>query len=192
MRIILSNYFEDAEKKYSDKDVADYINDSYNQSVIEYVAEYMAIEVEDVEQDDIDEVFNELRELWVDDNIQDMTEQLFQFFDNQTVLFVGTVGLWDGNFSGGAIGDFKELFYKALKDCGYYRVYEDKEHMFVEGTHHDGTNSFEVKVLTEKGEDYYEGWYYGTNKRLENLTEQQVHKNIYESYSKLPHFCKYY
>ena len=114
-------------------------------------------------------------------------EQLFDFFANNDVIFFGNVGLWHGNYDGGDIGDFETLFYKALKDCAYFRITDKNGHLYISGDHHDGHVSFEVRVLTDKGREYYDNWDYSYN---DKRTEQYVHNQIIKRYSKLPHYSK--
>lgn len=43
------------------------------------------------------------------------------------------------------------MFYKAMTDCDYFRIYDENGHMYLTCSHHDGTNHFEIKIVTEKG-----------------------------------------
>ena len=60
------------------------------------------------------------------------------------------------------------------------------EYLYLDCTHHDGTNSYEIKKLTDKGIAYlsnYENNWDGTR------SLQYVHDKIMESYSVLPNFA---
>ena len=116
-------------------------------------------------------------------------EQLKEFFNGKTVGFFGEVGLWHGTYKAGKIGDFENLYYKAIRDCDYIKIYDENGHLYLTCSHHDGTNCFEIKVVTDKGKDYLENWeydYYINDKR----TEEYVHNQIYKRYSKLPRFAE--
>lgn len=111
--------------------------------------------------------------------------ELKNFFEGKTVIFLGMVGLWTGCAPAGEVGDFKELFNSAIKDCDYVKFYDENGHLSLKCSHHDGTNVFEIKVLTEKGIDYLDRWQYG----YDNRTEESVHYQIFKRYSTVPNFA---
>jgi hypothetical protein len=57
----------------------------------------------------------------------------------------------------------------------------------VTASHHDGTNCFDLKVLTERGEILYDGWDFNYRTKFGNLTEYQILDKIWNDrhYSKL-------
>ena len=115
--------------------------------------------------------------------------ELRNFFNGKTVGFFGEVGLWHGTYRAGKIGDFETLYYKAIQDCDYVKIYDENGHLYLTCSHHDGTNCFEIKEVTDKGREYLENWeydYYINDKR----TEEYVHNQIYKRYSKLPRFAE--
>lgn len=114
---------------------------------------------------------------------------LKDFFQGKTVGFFGEVGLWHGTYKAGKIGDFEQLFWRAIEDCDYFKFYDENGHLYFTCSHHDGTNHFEIKELTKKGREYlsnFEDWYFVNDKR----TEEYVHDQIYKRYSKLPRFAE--
>lgn len=116
-------------------------------------------------------------------------DELKKFFQGKTVGFFGEVGLWHGTYKAGKIGDFEQLFWRAIEDCDYFKFYDENGHLYFTCTHHDGTNHFEIKELTKKGREYlsnFEDWYFVNDKR----TEEYVHDQIYKRYSKLPRFAE--
>lgn len=137
---------------------------------------------EDITDNMLYEWRNESADLWWEDE----KAMLEDFFCNKKVIFFGTFGTWRGNYSGARIGDFWELFYKAIKDCDYIKLWDENGKFFIKSSHHDGTNIVEVKVLKDGAEDYYDRWSYGTD----NRTEDQVYKQIVKRYSILPHYAK--
>lgn len=115
-------------------------------------------------------------------------DMMKDFFAGKDVIFFGSVGRWDGTHDGGKIGDFESLYQSAITDCAYIKIYDKAGHFYIECSHHDGTNSFEVKELTAKGREYFDNWQYGSwnDKR----SERYIHDQIIRRYSKLPRYAK--
>lgn len=113
-------------------------------------------------------------------------ERLTDFFNGKTVGFFGEVGLWHGTYKAGKIGEFWRLFNNAISDCDYIKLYDENGHMYLTCSHHDGTNHFEIKVLTGKGIEYIDRWEDNWN---DKRSEQHCHNQIYEKYSKIPEFA---
>ena len=101
-------------------------------------------------------------------------------------LTIGEVGLWHGVYKAGKIGDFENLWYKAIKDCDYIKVYDENGHLYLTCSHHDGTCHFEIKEITPKGREYLDRWEWGDD----NRTEEYTHNQIYKRYSKLPRYAE--
>lgn len=124
------------------------------------------------------------------DNWECAEIELKRFFsDKYKCIIFGTVGRWDGTFAAGTIfdgDDFIDTLYKGLKDCGYISITDENGHLYISGTHHDGTVSYEVKILTDKGMKYFENWEYDWG---DKRTEQYVHNQIVKRYSVLPRFA---
>ena len=151
---------------------------------------------------DFEEIKSDLSEMYPDkeitdvmvwDNInllediyyKDMEMELENIFGNNKIIALGTCGTWRGNHSAAKIfNDFQHALRTCTKDCDYIKVEYDKRHIYVTATHHDGTNSFELKILTEKGEMYYDNWCYGNDNKK---TEYDILNTIFNSskYSKL-------
>lgn len=171
-RIIYNNY--DLDESYPDEDM------------IELAIENgMAEDEEDVTESMIDDL------RWDCDAIDWETtkRELANFFKNQTVIFFGTLGLWDGPTAGGKTGKFEDLLMSAIQSCVYVKIYEKNGRMFLECSHHDGTNEFEIRIVTENGLKYLEHWEYGPiiDRRR---TLKDVHTQIVKRYSKRPDYCK--
>lgn len=108
-----------------------------------------------------------------------------------SVLVTGTCGTWRGNFAGGKVFSESDLYKnedsllehilnKAGKDCNYFKIgLNEQGNMFIQCSHHDGTNYYEVKNLTDKGWQAYDDWNYGI--RFKNVTEQEMHEKLYNS-----------
>lgn len=119
-------------------------------------------------------------------NFWEEYERLKEFFDGEHCILMGAVGLWNGNYAAGTIfTNFDEMYRKATRDCDSVKIWDENGHLYLECSHHDGTNCFEIKIMTKKGIEYYENWEYGNDKR----TEAYVHGQIMKRYSRLPHFA---
>jgi len=109
--------------------------------------------------------------------------ELRKFFDPHYWILQGSFGLWYGRPRGGFVFDsFKELC-KAWSDCDYIRLYDENGHFYIDAAHHDGTNCFEVKRLTDKGKEYVDSHQWDP--------DEDVHDVVFNSnfYSTLPHYA---
>ena len=59
------------------------------------------------------------------ENFDNIFQEIKNWADNNQVLFIGSVGRWNGTFAGSAIGDFSTLFTEAIKDCDYFKIWEE-------------------------------------------------------------------
>lgn len=53
-------------------------------------------------------------------------------------------------------------------------------------SHHDGTNLFEIKKMTDANVKYFERW---EQTLFDKRSQEYVHDKIMEKYSTLPHFA---
>lgn len=164
-RIIFDNY-----------DMESYFNDA---------RECLAESGEDFTEDEVENCAYDI----LDMDFHMALEELDNFFEDKEIICFGSIGRWNGVYRGGKIfGDFKDAFYSMIKDCWYYKIYDENGHLFVHCTHHDGSCTFEIKILNDKGVDYYRNWnewVIPSDKR----TEQEVHNQIIKRYSVLPNFA---
>ena len=116
-------------------------------------------------------------------------ENLEEFFRNGNKwILVGSVGRWDGIYRAGTIFDtFDDFFYKAADDCHYWHFYDENGHLYLTCSHHDGTCHYEIKEVTDKGQQYLENWEDNWN---DKRTEEYVHTQIFNKYSRLPRFAE--
>ena len=121
-------------------------------------------------------------------NWQDEEERLKEFFDDgSTWILQGYSGRWNGTHKGGYIfTDFMDMFRKATTDCDYVHLYDENGHFYLKCSHHDGTNLYEIKKVTEKGINYIDRW---ENDWNDKRTEEYIHDRVMERYSTLPHFA---
>lgn len=96
-----------------------------------------------------------------------------------------------GSGEGGMVIDtpmksFQDFISKIGKDCDYFKIGWDKVrgNLKVICTHHDGTNFYEVKELTESGARAYQDWSYSS--RFTDLSRRGITEKIWNSktYSK--------
>ena len=116
----------------------------------------------------------------------DISYELKRFFDKGDAwLLVGTLGLWDGKCKGGYIFNTYDEFLDCLKDCECWEIVDDKGHLYVKGSHHDGTNFYEVKRVSDFGYEWYSNhvWY---------MHEEELHTKMWNNnfMTSLPHFAK--
>ncbi len=174
--ILFSNYF--------------FENDEFGKDHYDYAREYLFTEYAEDEgwesEDDIpdervtEEVYQQSEWDWEDFKVE------FEHFLKESTngfLLVGTCGCWDGTYDGGCyVNKFDDL-YKFWDHCEYIKVYDEGGHLYIEASHHDGTNYAELKELTCKGSNYADNHRYDS--------DQEVHDKLWNSnfYTRLPHYA---
>ena len=115
--------------------------------------------------------------------------ELEKFFKNGNKwILVGSVGRWDGIYRAGTLFDtFDDFFYEAAQDCQYWKFYDENGHLYLTCSHHDGTCHYEIKEVTDEGQRYYENW---EDNWDDKRTEEYVHTQIFNKYSRLPRFAE--
>ena len=96
------------------------------------------------------------------------------------MLAKGSVGRWNGSYEGGKIiNTFRELL-DLFEDCDYIKFEDENGHLYVTGSHQDGSIYIEVKELTQKGEDYADRHEY-------DMSDRNLHEKLWNSsnYSRL-------
>lgn len=142
------------------------------------------------EEDITDDMIWEERDFLSNLDWEDEKARLEDFFlnkGNKWMLF-GEVGRWNGVFKAGTLFEtFDDFFYKATKDCNYIHFYDENGHLYLTCSHHDGTCHYEIKEVTDKGIDYLERWEEDWD---DKRTEEYVHTQIFNRYSRLPRFAE--
>jgi len=109
--------------------------------------------------------------------------ELKKFIDKDYFLIVGTFGSWRGALpSGKLVRSYNDLS-GAWRQCDYINIYDENGHLYIECSHHDGTNHYEVKRLTTKGYEYLQnGW---------REHDQKAHEIAFNNnlFSALPHYA---
>ncbi len=145
---------------------------------------------EEIPESEIWEEVANMEQIWFDDERTMMEE----FFSGKTLLVCGSVGRWNGRFAAGKVIEYDDLW-KCWSDCDYIGIYDEGGHFYIKASHHDGTNIYEVKVLTEKGAELYSDWDYGwSGSRWDQLglSEREVHERLWKNakYSHIPHYAR--
>lgn len=126
-----------------------------------------------------DEIWQE----WYDQNERDWDdiEGEVRYHDERgSYLIIASLGLWNGRFDGGKIID--GYLHEAIRECfeDYNRVYWQDKNLKIEATHHDGTNHFIIKKLTDRGIEFYNNHYYDYDDRT---MHQKLFKDAHYSHS---------
>lgn len=164
-----------------------YNADDYREGAIENLMENCGYNsIEDIPEAEIWDEIAEMQSYYFDDE----EERMRDFFRWKKLLVCGSVGRWNGDFAAGKVIDYDDLW-KCWADCDYISIYDEGGHFYIKASHHDGTNLFEVKVLTEKGAELFERWDYDWN-IWENLNEREVHERLWKNakYSHIPHYAR--
>ena len=110
-------------------------------------------------------------------------DRMREFFKDGTWLLTGTVGRWNGRFDAGTVfTSFNDMHSKATTDCDYVSYYDENGHLYLDCSHHDGTNCFEIRKLTKKGEEFFK-------RNEDNYWPRELHEILKKRYSVLPHYA---
>lgn len=146
-----------------------------------------------LEDHEPDEITDEMiwNEIYFQDrcNWEDEHERLKGWICGYHFMIRGHVGRWNGRHAAGHVfKEFDEIFYKAVQDCDYWKIWDENGHLYLQCSHHDGTNIFEIKRITEKAVAMLDEWSYNIK---DTRTEQEMHDIIWNCnfFSGLPHFA---
>ena len=105
-------------------------------------------------------------------------------FKSDYFLLTGYCGTWHGNMEGGKfINTLPELL-SVMQHLDDFRIIDRKGHFIIEGSHHDGSDRYELKRLTHKGYLLADSNYFAKDRQLHNTI---MNTNFY---SALPKFAK--
>lgn len=115
---------------------------------------------------------------------------LKRFFNHSGYWMLrGECGRWDGSYGAGYVfTDFDDMFYKATESCDYIKIWDENGHFYLQCSHHDGTNFYEIKRITDRAYDIIDNWAHNWN---DDRSEEQMHDIVWNSnfYSSLPHYA---
>lgn len=101
-----------------------------------------------------------------------------EFFENnhgkKKYVTCGTVGRWNDPAAGGAIREgLVPIIRGALKDCDEFKIEFVRGILKITGHHHDGTNVFYVREMTERGVAFEE--------RNRFMDDRTLHNKLFKS-----------
>ena len=81
-------------------------------------------------------------------------DTLHDIFGDDIVIAMGKAGTWRGRFEcGKKFSDIDKAISACVKDCDYVKVVQLGNGIVeITSTHHDGTNTFSIKSVSERGE----------------------------------------
>ena len=145
-----------------------YNTDEYEEDCREWLIENGNTDPSD--EDIMGEIQFRLDTLW-----DDVKHEMDNAFRGKRFLAVGICERWDGKHSGGFIfSNFDELI-NHFSDCGYFKIWDENGKLFLEASHHDGTDCIEIKRITSTGEQYYNNW---RNAVSDHRTEREIHSRM--------------
>lgn len=106
----------------------------------------------------------------------DLVQLLSKMFDQHTYIIVGTCGRWDGRYRRGRIITRYADLSRMLDHLDYLRIYEDDNgDLHIDGEHHDGSDDYHIRRLTQQGDELLQ------ENNFE--TERELHYELFENYS---------
>lgn len=113
---------------------------------------------------------------------EDIKLELKILFKSDYFLLTGYCGTWHGNMQGGKfINDLSELL-SVLKHLDDLRIIDKNGHFIIEGSHHDGSDRYELKRLTRKGYELANTYNFANDRQLHNII---MKSNLFSSLPKL-------
>lgn len=106
--------------------------------------------------------------------LEDVQEEI-TFYERKNgqkqYIVLADLGLWNGRFDGGKI---ITGLCNAISQCfeDYNEIYEEGGQLKVTAHHHDGTNYFQIKELTERGEEYAE-------RHKWDMSDRELHQKLF-------------
>lgn len=126
-----------------------------------------------------DEMDLQDREQW-----SDVTAELSTLFAKDVYLLAGTCGKWYGPVQGGRFIRSIHGFLTCLGHLECVRIYDRNGHFYIHGSHHDGSDDYELKRLTNKGYELADKNQFAKDRKLHNAI---MHCNFY---SALPRYAQ--
>ena len=155
--------------------------ETYSESAIDALVDMCGDEYTD------DDVWNMIYDFDAEDYSEEV-DRMRDFFSDGTYIIFGSIGRWDGCRTGFDIfDDFDSAYNHAIEDCDYVKIYDVNGHFYIECSHHDGTNYYEIKKLTDAGIRYFENWDESWDDKRSN---SYIKDKLINRYSVLPRFAE--
>ena len=164
------------------------IYDNYYGWISEDEIKQELIDCERVENEDeiTDEMIWDEIHFLEDEYWNDVKYELKEFFDKGTAwLLTGSIGAWNGRFDGGFIFNTFDEFTRCFTKCDYVKITDNKGHLEIKCSHHDGTNCYEVKRISDFGYEWY-------NNHGCYMYDYEAHRKMWNNnfMTALPHFAR--
>lgn len=99
-------------------------------------------------------------------------------------ILIGNIKRWNGEVNHNvlfhSLYEIEKIFYG-----DEIKIYDKNGHLYIETKHHDGTNVYEIKKVTEQGIKYFDNWYKNWD---DKRSEDYIYNMIMKRYSRLPHY----
>ena len=87
-------------------------------------------------------------------------------------IVLADIGRWNGRFDGGkVIKGLWQSIYECLED--YNEIYQEGKRLKVTAIHHDGTNYFQIRELTDRGYEYWQKHQY-------DMSDRELHQRLFK------------
>lgn len=122
-------------------------------------------------EEELSNFCDETNDRYLDDLFEEIRAQEAKHGEKHYVI-LAVIGRWNGPADGGKV--IKGLG-SVLSECSsdYNTFYYENSQLRVTAHHHDGTNHFRVRELTEAGEQYIENHPY--------MSDRELHKRLFNS-----------
>jgi len=92
-------------------------------------------------------------------DFEDFEIVLKDYLENHKLIAFADLGLWNGRYARYKFIDNINDFYSLLED--YNKIYSENGKLYINAIHHDSTNYFELRELTDKGIEMRDNDFYG-------------------------------
>lgn len=72
------------------------------------------------------------------------------------MVATGYAGLWYGQVAGGKVLHNVDDMLSMFSECDRVKIWQDKDGFHMNGYHHDGTNSVDIRILNNRGKAWLE------------------------------------
>lgn len=145
--------------------------DTYNWDKDDAKATYKEFYERDPSEQELEDLIYEENQRYLEDE-QGNIEFYEETHGVKHYVILADLGLWYGHRDGGKI--VKGLW-NAISACfeDYNEIYQDGKRVKVTAHHHDGTNCFEIRELTDKGIEYME-------RHEDDMSDRELHTRLFK------------
>lgn len=123
-----------------------------------------------------------------DEDFNNAIESLNEISCGNKWVVSGRLGLWNGTHDVTNIfSSTEDMVYAITKDCDYIKIWFENNNLFIQASHHDGTNTFQCKVLTNKGLEMFNIWNCGNSDcKVAKMNDYELYNLLFDNnfYSK--------